>query len=90
MGLAALGVEEEVLLLHGAVETITRCYRDADITMTPTRPVSALPRSEFLAGRLVLPPGSSLHLDEALSGALRPPSCLGLDGGAGCPPATRL
>jgi len=62
--LAAFGVEDEVLL-HRAVEAITRCYRGAaDVTMIPTRPVSTLPRSESLAGHLVLAPpffGSSAH-----------------------------
>ena len=39
--LHAIGVEEEVLL-HGAVETVTRHYRDAAVAMTQ-RPVSDLP-----------------------------------------------
>ena len=56
--LAAIGVEEEVLL-HGAVETVTRHYRDAAIPMVPSRPVSAIPRKESLAGRLVLAPPSA-------------------------------
>ena len=56
--LAAIGVEEEVLL-HGAVETVTRHYRDAAIPMVPSRPVSDIPRKESLAGRLVLAPPSA-------------------------------
>ena len=40
--LAAIGVEEEVLL-HGAVETVTRHYRDAAIPMVPSRPVVTFP-----------------------------------------------
>ena len=56
--LHAIGVEEEVLL-HGAVETVTRHYRQAAIPMTPSRPVSELPRKESLAGRLVLAPPSA-------------------------------
>ena len=56
--LAAIGVEDEVLL-HGAVETVTRHYREAAIPMVPTRPVSELPRKESLAGRLVLAPPSA-------------------------------
>jgi putative mRNA 3-end processing factor len=56
--LAAIGLDEEVLL-HGAVETVTRHYRDAGIAMVPSRPVSELPRKESLAGRLVLAPPSA-------------------------------
>ena len=56
--LNAIGVEEDVLL-HGAVETVTRHYRDAEVPMTPSRPVSDIPRSESLAGRLILAPPSA-------------------------------
>jgi len=56
--LNAIGVEEEVLL-HGAVEAITRHYRDAQVPMTPSRPVSDIPRAESLAGRLILAPPSA-------------------------------
>ena len=56
--LKAIGVEEEVLL-HGAVETVTRQYRDAGVPMTPSRPVSELPRKDPLAGRLILAPPSA-------------------------------
>ena len=56
--LNAIGVDDEVLL-HGAVETVTRHYRAAAIPMTPSRPVSDLPRSDNLAGRLVLAPPSA-------------------------------
>ena len=56
--LAAIGVDEEVLL-HGAVETVTRHYRDAAIPMVPSRPVSDIPRKDSLAGRLVLAPPSA-------------------------------
>ncbi|WP_028952243.1 ligase-associated DNA damage response exonuclease [Synechococcus sp. CC9616] len=56
--LKAIGVDDEVLL-HGAVETVTRHYRDAEVAMTPSRPVSELPRNESLAGRLVLAPPSA-------------------------------
>ena len=47
--LRAIGVEEEVLL-HGAVETITRHYREAGVPMTPSRPVSELPRTPWRDG----------------------------------------
>ena len=53
--LAALGVEEEVLL-HGAVEALMEPYRAAGVTMVPTRPLSQLGKGESLAGRLVLAP----------------------------------
>jgi putative mRNA 3-end processing factor len=56
--LKAIGVEEEVLL-HGAVETVTRHYRDAQVPMTPSRPVSDYPRKDPLNGRLVLAPPSA-------------------------------
>lgn len=56
--LNAIGVNEEVLL-HGAVETVTRHYRSAGIAMTPSRPLSELPRKDPLAGRLVLAPPSA-------------------------------
>lgn len=56
--LAAIGIDDEVLL-HGAVETITRHYRDLSVPMVPSRPVSELPRKESLAGRLVLAPPSA-------------------------------
>ena len=56
--LKAIGVDEEVLL-HGAVETITRHYREAQVPMTPSRPVSDYPRNDSLNGRLVLAPPSA-------------------------------
>ncbi|APD49191.1 DNA ligase-associated DEXH box helicase [Synechococcus sp. SynAce01] len=56
--LAALGVQEEVLL-HGAVQTLMAPYRSQGIVLQPTRPVSELPRSESLAGRLVIAPPSA-------------------------------
>ena len=56
--LNAIGVDDEVLL-HGAVETVTRHYRASAVPMTPSRPVSDLPRSDTLAGRLVLAPPSA-------------------------------
>ena len=53
-----IGVRDEVLL-HGAVETVTRHYREAQVPMLPSRPVSELPRKDALAGRLVLAPPSA-------------------------------
>jgi len=56
--LKAIGVDDEVLL-HGAVETVTRHYRDAGIPMTASRPLSDLPRNASLEGRLILAPPSA-------------------------------
>jgi putative mRNA 3-end processing factor len=56
--LAALGVEEEVLL-HGAVQALMAPYRDAGVAMPPTRPLAELERGTSLAGRLVLAPPSA-------------------------------
>ena len=56
--LQAIGVTEEVLL-HGAVEALMPAYRHAGVAMPPTRPVSALPRTDSLAGRLLIAPPSA-------------------------------
>lgn len=56
--LKSLGIMEEVLL-HGAVETITRYYREAGVDMCPTRPVSELARKDPLKGRLIIAPPSA-------------------------------
>ncbi len=53
--LAVLGVDEEVLL-HGAVQALMAPYRNQGVVLPPTRPLSELPRSESLAGRLVIAP----------------------------------
>ena len=79
--LKAIGVDDEVLL-HGAVETVTRHYRQAAVPMTPSRPVSDL--KEGGSGRppracpAVSPP---IQLDEAVPHATNR-LCLRLDGGA--------
>lgn len=56
--LKTLGVEEEILL-HGAVETVTRHYREAGIDMVKTSPVSSISRKNPLNGRLVIAPPSA-------------------------------
>lgn len=56
--LQAIGVTDEVLL-HGAVEALMPAYRQAGVAMPPTRPVSELPRTESLAGRLLIAPPSA-------------------------------
>ena len=57
--LHALGVREEVLL-HGAIEGLMDAYRARGVPMGATRPLSALPKGESLAGRLVLAPPSAM------------------------------
>ncbi len=56
--LNAIGVEEEVLL-HGAVESVTKHYRQAGVDMCPTRPVSDIERKDPLRGRLIIAPPSA-------------------------------
>jgi putative mRNA 3-end processing factor len=56
--LAALGVEEEVLL-HGAVQALMEPYQSQGVVLPPTRPLSELPNGASLAGRLVLAPPSA-------------------------------
>jgi putative mRNA 3-end processing factor len=53
--LAAIGVEQEVLL-HGAVHNLMASYREAGVATPPTAPLSSLPRGASLAGRLFLAP----------------------------------
>lgn len=65
--LAAIGVgtagnpggEGNEILLHGAVEALMPAYREAGVALPPTRPASAIPRGDSLAGRLVLAPPSA-------------------------------
>ncbi|MFM7464914.1 MAG: ligase-associated DNA damage response exonuclease [Cyanobium sp.] len=58
--LQALGVKSEVLL-HGAIQRLMEPYRVQGIPMVPTLPLSALPKGESLAGRLILAPPSALR-----------------------------
>ena len=53
-----LGINDEILL-HGAVETVTRHYREAGISMTKTRPVSEIERKDPLKGKLIIAPPSA-------------------------------
>ena len=50
------GGEGGEILLHGAVESLMEPYRLAGVALPPTVPASAVPRSESLAGRLVIAP----------------------------------
>jgi len=59
--LAAIGVGQrgepaDEVLLHGAVEALMAAYRQADVPLPPTRPLSALSKGDSLAGRLVIAP----------------------------------
>jgi putative mRNA 3-end processing factor len=56
--LALRGVNDEILL-HGAVQALMPAYRAQAVPLPPTRPVSELPRSQDLAGRLVIAPPSA-------------------------------
>ncbi len=58
--LKSLGTEEEVLL-HGAVETITKHYRAAGVEMCPSKPVSEIERKDPLKGRLIIAPPSAFR-----------------------------
>ena len=40
------GAEGQEILLHGAVEALMPPYREAGVSLPPTRPLSALPRDE--------------------------------------------
>ncbi len=52
--LAAL--TDRTVHVHGAVEAITRCYRDRGVAMAATRLVTEMGKKEKLAGELVLAP----------------------------------
>ena len=56
--LALQGVDDEILL-HGAVQALMPAYCQQGVPLPPTRPVSELPRSQNLAGRLVIAPPSA-------------------------------
>ncbi|MFM7235716.1 MAG: ligase-associated DNA damage response exonuclease [Cyanobium sp.] len=58
--LHALGVSEEVLL-HGAIQGLMDPYRSEGIAMVPTCALSALSRTDPLAGRLILAPPSAFR-----------------------------
>ena len=58
--LKSMGIKEEVLL-HGAVETITKHYRKAGVEMCPTRPVSEIERKDPLKRRLIIAPPSAFR-----------------------------
>jgi putative mRNA 3-end processing factor len=51
--------------VHGAIETLTRCYRQAGIALLPTRRVGETVKGQPFVGELVLAPpasGSSLWM----------------------------
>lgn len=45
--------------LHGAMQPLTDCYREQDIDMLPTRPVSEAPKGQKYNGALILAPPSA-------------------------------
>ena len=50
---------DQTVWLHGALVALTELYRRQGIAMLPTRPFSELPKSEPLAGKLVMAPPSA-------------------------------
>jgi putative mRNA 3-end processing factor len=58
--LAALAAHtDRTVYLHGAMVALTELYREADVAMLPTQPVSELPREESFNGQLILAPPSA-------------------------------
>lgn len=58
--LAALAAHtDRTVYLHGAMVALTELYREADVAMLPTQPVSELPREETFNGQLILAPPSA-------------------------------
>jgi len=47
------------IFTHGAVEKVTRAYRDSDVNLPPTTPVSDQPRGTSWAGALIVAPPSA-------------------------------
>jgi putative mRNA 3-end processing factor len=47
------------IVLHGAIERLTRCYREAGVTLPPTQMVMDAPRSHDWAGSMVIAPPSA-------------------------------
>jgi putative mRNA 3-end processing factor len=50
---------DRTVFVHGSVEPLNECYRQAGIAMLPTRPVSETARGQSFAGELVLAPPSA-------------------------------
>lgn len=58
--LAELGrFTDRPVFVHGAVEPLNACYRNAGVEMLPTQPVSETARGQSFAGELVLAPPSA-------------------------------
>jgi len=66
--LAALGVQEEVLL-HGAVQTLMAPYRNPRHVLQPTRPVSDCQEVNQLQARLVCAALTHRSCENTLQGA---------------------
>lgn len=54
-----LGADIGPIYTHGAVERLTRDYRDAGVTLPPTTAVAALPKGTRFGGSLVVAPPSA-------------------------------
>lgn len=50
---------DRTVFVHGSVEPLNECYRQAGVAMLPTRPVSETVRGQSFAGELVLAPPSA-------------------------------
>lgn len=53
------GERDRTVFVHGAVEPLNECYRQAGVVMLPTRPVAETIRGQSFAGELVLAPPSA-------------------------------
>ncbi len=50
---------DRTVFVHGSVEPLNECYRQAGIAMLPTRPVAETARGQSFAGELILAPPSA-------------------------------
>jgi len=50
---------DRTVFVHGSIEPLNECYRQAGIAMLPTRPVSETAKGQSFAGELVLAPPSA-------------------------------
>jgi putative mRNA 3-end processing factor len=50
---------DRTVFVHGSIEPLNECYRQAGIAMLPTRPVSETARGQSFAGELILAPPSA-------------------------------
>ncbi|MFL6193778.1 MAG: ligase-associated DNA damage response exonuclease [Thermoanaerobaculia bacterium] len=50
---------DRTVFVHGSVEPLNECYRDAGVALLPTRPVSETAKGQSFAGELILAPPSA-------------------------------